>query len=121
MMLYCVFHVFGCWLGLSFILAHCKFEFWVGLSTTFIFVLPIIFYKNEQAVLILVNLCSSIWTCIFVTLLVTNEQENLISWFKAYPIVDSKLFIISVCLLWSVIASLFGIFFTETSLRKNKN
>ncbi|ASF48536.1 hypothetical protein CEK71_22130 [Methylovulum psychrotolerans] len=56
MMLYSLFHVLGCWLGLSFMLLHYKVDFWVGLLTTYILLLPIALYKNEKAVLILANL-----------------------------------------------------------------
>jgi hypothetical protein len=102
-------------------LVHYKVDFWVGLLTTYILLLPIALYKNEKAVLILANLCSLLWTCILLTLLVTEDQASVINWFKAYSIADSNAFVIKVCLLWGVIAALFVYFFKEFFMCKRKN
>lgn len=121
LMLYSLFHVSGCWFGLSFVFVHYKVNFLIALLATYIFIFPIILFKNEKAVLILGNICSFLWTSILLALFFTNDQVSVINWFKTYSITDSTLFIFWVCLLWFTASSVFLFVFSKISIFHSAN
>lgn len=109
--IYSLVHLTGLWLGLVFII----FQWGGGIDSALLTILifPVAFAIlvgrsgiNVRACLLFGQLCGLLWPCIFVALLIVDSDQQT-KWFKTlvFKEFNATLFVISACLLWSVLAT----------------